>query len=65
MIGIKCKAATWAGEGELKISDKFHELNPLLKADLLQDWAHDMVELYNKSVDEWKQWKKDNPPVQV
>ena len=55
MIGIKCKADIYSGEGELKISDKFHELNPLLKADILKDWSYEMNELYNNAVDEWIQ----------
>ena len=65
MIGIKCKADIYIGEGELKISDKFNELNPLLKADLLKDWSCEMNKLYNNAVDDWHQWMKDNPPVQT
>ena len=65
MIGIKCKADIYIGEGELKISDKFNELNPLLKADLLKDWSYEMNKLYNNAVNDWHQWMKDNPPVQT
>ena len=40
--GIKCRANTWTGEGELQILDQFHSLDPLMKVELVGDWYHDI-----------------------
>ena len=52
--GIICKANIFTGEGEGQILYQFHGLDPLMKADLLSDWYHDIEELYKKALEDLK-----------
>jgi len=38
------------GEGELRISTEFDNLNALLRADILKDWIHELESYYNEAV---------------
>jgi hypothetical protein len=46
------KANFEMGEGSIGNLKNFCELDPLLRADLLQDWIHDLSIEYAKAVDE-------------
>ena len=59
-IEIKCEGDLEFGEGKLIIPKEFDHLNPIKKADLLNDWISDLTELYNSSLEEWKIYSVKN-----
>ena len=53
-VAIKCHANLNTGEGKVIIEDFFHDLDSLLKADLLKDFSGIMDSLYEESLKEWR-----------
>ena len=53
-VAIKCHANLNTGEGKVIIEDFFHDLDSLLKADLLKDFSEIMDSLYEESLKEWR-----------
>ena len=51
-VAIKCHANLNTGEGKVIIEDFFHDLDSLLKADLLKDFSEIMESLYEESLKE-------------
>ena len=46
---VKLKIDEWAGEGDVTVSDEWHEYGDLFRADVASDWLHDILRLYNQA----------------
>jgi len=40
------------GSGSVELSDRFKDADPLLRADILQDWIDELYQEYEKAVSE-------------
>lgn len=47
---VKLKANLFNGEGDVIFSDDWHNLDNLMKADILQDWIGELTKEYNFAV---------------
>jgi len=46
---VKLKIDEWAGEGDVTVSDQWHEYGDLFRADVAGDWLYDILRLYNQA----------------
>ena len=49
---IRLRLDSWAGEGDIVISDKWEEHDALWRADILQDWILHLGELYSDACED-------------
>ena len=49
---VRLRSCWETGEGKLKISDEWGEMNPLWRADVLKDWIYELTALYSEAMQE-------------
>jgi hypothetical protein len=51
---ITLKGDLMYGEGSIKVSSCFNEQDGLMKADLLKDWVHQLNDMYDEAIHQWR-----------
>lgn len=48
------RVSTFSGEASMKLTKKFNDLDPLMRADLLKDLSYDFWNAYCETVEDWR-----------
>ena len=55
-LGIRCEYDYWSGEGEIAMTKQLARENVIMRLDVISDWMHDICGMYDKTMEEFKEW---------